>query len=129
MAIYAYACPLGHEIERTFPMGKAAPDVVCVPHQKIAPRVFSLPMVNENDPFRSWWKSNRGAHAFDERAPHCYLPRDAADAKRAGEYFGRTYIGDDVSTLKPEAQAAIAERRAPQKKKKGPARERSATSR
>lgn len=55
MALYAYLCPKGHEIEREFPMGSAVEAVWCEDHFCDAARVYSAPSLILGDGFRKPW--------------------------------------------------------------------------
>lgn len=107
MALYEFSCPDDGDFTITRSMNEAADPAWCPTCKRRAQRVFTVPRFNENDQFRSWWKSGRGAHAFDERAPHGYIPRDKEEAQALGRATGRIYIGDDTTSLRANAQAAI----------------------
>jgi len=78
---------------------------------EIAQRVFSVAGVHTGDPFRRYWLSDRSNHALVDQGRDflepAFVPRDNFEARKIEAATGRTYVGDDYTSLRAGNRRAI----------------------
>ncbi len=112
---YSYACPTGHTFELQREIGTAPSETRCVGLNNScsnkAFRDFAADFAGVTfapiDPFRSYDLSSAKARAEGDQQRHIDAPRDSFERKHLEKILGRTYIGNDTSVLRKQAQDGI----------------------
>jgi hypothetical protein len=108
MPLYDYWCtPGGHELLEYFTMRDMPATVYCAVHDAECQRSFRTAHVNNNDQFRAYHLSGKGAKAAQKQGRAVEGPRDKHEAKEMERATGRRYIGDDVDKLSEKGQRAV----------------------
>jgi hypothetical protein len=111
MPFYDYWCrPGAHELLEAFSMRDAPAVVYCAEHDFNCLRSFQSQHANNNDQFRSYYLSGKGAKAAQAQGRAVDGPRDKHEAREIERQTGRRYIGDDVGQLSEKGQRAVAKR-------------------
>lgn len=112
---YSYACPVGHSFEKQFRIGEAPSNVECLGDNASCSNLagrdygtdFKSIMFGVVDPFRNFHLSSKKMRAESEQQRYVDGPTDNFERKTLEKTYGRSYIGDDTSTLTKHSQESI----------------------